>query len=238
MNDPKPCRPGCLCVCGTRLAIHRASYPECTFQADDEGHAVGCPNAEAGKADLRMTAAFVCVVCGSTLSGNDCPAHCWRHRDASCLPAPAPVEKAGVPWPDGVPTCGELSSDECNDRYFALRAEVERLKGVSRQQSEAIQRHQLAEISLSAELAQEKAAREKAEAERDQFETESEQKGADLMGCEGALKEAEARVKVLEKESADRDFSESYYGFLRDGYDPKEAETKARAVLAAKKESK
>ena len=33
-----------------------------------------------------------------------------------------------VPWPAGVPTCGELESDECNDRYFALLAEVERLE--------------------------------------------------------------------------------------------------------------
>ena len=82
-------------------------------------------------------------------------------------------------------------------------------------------------LACRAELAAERSAREKAEAERDELALLTVPSDADAQVAV-RLRIAEARVAELEAERAEQDASDTFDSLLREGYDPPEA----RAILA------
>ena len=93
-----------------------------------------------------------------------------------------------VPWPDGVKTCGEISSDECNDRYFALLAEVGRLSGENEALDHGHLRATIVRLVRDGEVLEAELSSSRAEVER----LEKENKELRLMAFENTVDEAVA----------------------------------------------
>ena len=93
-----------------------------------------------------------------------------------------------VPWPDGVKTCGEISSDECNDRYFALLAEVGRLSGENEALDHGHLRATIVRLVRDGEVLEAELSSSRAEVER----LEEENKELRLMAFENTVDEAVA----------------------------------------------
>ena len=95
-----------------------------------------------------------------------------------------------VPWPDGVKTCGEISSDECNDRYFALLAEVGRLSGENEALDHGHLRATIVRLVRDGEVLEAELSSSRAEVER--LEKENKELRWRLGVYEDTIDEAEA----------------------------------------------